>query len=240
MRLYDNSHPLHYEELKTFYPAWYREILEMDAIWYALGRQLDGVRAGIIQAVDNGFISRADVETVTALENFLYIPYDGTRSIEERRMLVATYFLGHGHIGEKEIKQIVGTFTKAACQVSFANSRIEVMITWSPHDAPLLLACLIFLLTKIPAHLRLGALTKVTPEITTTNQHHANTAGVQHRIIFDAPSPKDLVFAEHYRANTISLQQKIIFSAPLPPTATLDEQYRANNITLQGGIIIGR
>ena len=33
MRLYDNAYPSTYEEIKTWYPAWYRDVLEMDALW---------------------------------------------------------------------------------------------------------------------------------------------------------------------------------------------------------------
>jgi len=29
MRLYDNAYPSTYEEIKTWYPAWYRDVLEM-------------------------------------------------------------------------------------------------------------------------------------------------------------------------------------------------------------------
>ena len=64
MRLYENSVPNTYDEIKTWYPVWYRDVLEMDALWQALGSQLDKVRNGIIQAIDNNFIDRADTETL--------------------------------------------------------------------------------------------------------------------------------------------------------------------------------
>lgn len=92
MRLYDNAPSSAYEELKTFYPVWYREVLEMDAIWHALGMHLDGLRDGVIKAVDNCFINTANEDTIAQLENFLYITYEGKRTIEERRALVASFF----------------------------------------------------------------------------------------------------------------------------------------------------
>lgn len=33
--LYPNGFPSAYEELKTFYPVFYRDVFEMDAIWRA-------------------------------------------------------------------------------------------------------------------------------------------------------------------------------------------------------------
>ena len=34
--LYPNGFPSAYEELKTFYPVFYRDVFEMDAIWLSL------------------------------------------------------------------------------------------------------------------------------------------------------------------------------------------------------------
>ena len=106
MRLYDNAPSSAYEELKTFYPVWYREVLEMDAIWHALGMHLDGLRDGVIKAVDNCFINTANEDTIAQLENFLYITYEGKRTIEERRALVASFFIGNGHIGNRKSKNL--------------------------------------------------------------------------------------------------------------------------------------
>ena len=44
--LYDNAYFSVYEEIKRFYPVWYWDVLEMDCIWRAQGKQLDQVRGG--------------------------------------------------------------------------------------------------------------------------------------------------------------------------------------------------
>lgn len=35
MPLYDNAFPSNYDEIKTYYPVWYFDVLEMDAVWRA-------------------------------------------------------------------------------------------------------------------------------------------------------------------------------------------------------------
>ena len=44
--LYPNGFPSAYEELKTFYPVFYRDVFEMDAIWRAAGGGLDEIEDG--------------------------------------------------------------------------------------------------------------------------------------------------------------------------------------------------
>lgn len=45
--LYPNGFPSAYEELKTFYPVFYRDVFEMDAIWRAAGGGLDEIEDGV-------------------------------------------------------------------------------------------------------------------------------------------------------------------------------------------------
>lgn len=156
MTIYSNTYADCYEELKTYYPVWYREILEMDAVWQVFGRQLDGLRAGIDRVVNNNFIYHADLDTLAKWEEFLQIPYDASRPVKERQRLVASFFAGTGHFGAVEIKEVVSTFTPSPCSVTFADSTIGVSITRDVEDTFLLSDCYWILLKKIPAHLGLN------------------------------------------------------------------------------------
>ena len=99
MGLYDNAWPHVYEEIRRFYPVWYRDVLEMDAIWRAQGVELDGVRATVEALIDNGYIMTADLRTIASLEAFLHINPSPGQTLQERRQVVATYVRGQDHIG---------------------------------------------------------------------------------------------------------------------------------------------
>lgn len=163
MKLYENAWPSKYEEIKTWYPVWYREVLEMDAIWRAFGRQLDAVQAGIIQSVDNNFIDYADAQAISKLEAFLGVTYDGPRTLTERRNVVKAFILGNGHIGQKEIKELVSVFTNGDIQVALVGGKIEVTVTRDFGDRFNLYDCHLVLDPRIPAHLALGLVDNLLP-----------------------------------------------------------------------------
>lgn len=156
MGLYDNAWPHVYEEIKRFYPVWYRDVLEMDAIWRAQGTELDGVRATVEALIDNGYIMTADLRTIISLEAFLHIHPTPSQTLQERRQVVATYVRGQDHIGAPEIKSIAGAFTSGVVDVEFALGVISVMVSHPVTETFDLDACRALLLTRIPAHLALA------------------------------------------------------------------------------------
>lgn len=155
MGLYDNAWPHVYEEIRRFYPVWYRDVLEMDAIWRAQGVELDGVRATVEALIDNGYIMTADLHTIASLEAFLHINPSPGQTLQERRQVVATYVRGQDHIGAPEIKSIAGAFTSGVVDVEFALGIISVMVSHPVEEAFNLEACKELLLSRIPAHLAL-------------------------------------------------------------------------------------
>lgn len=163
MRLYENSPSKTYDEIKTWYPVWYRNISEMDALWQALGIQLDKARDGIIQAVNNNFIDRADAETLSKLEKFFRISYSSPRTIIERRNMLKALKLGQNHIGQKEIKELISIFTGGKIDVAFARGVIEIAVTRDFSDKFNLHDCNTILSGKVPAHLRLSMIDRLLP-----------------------------------------------------------------------------
>lgn len=155
MRLYDNAYSSVYEEFKTYYPVWYRDVLEMDAIWQAYGIQMDDAQKGISQAVNNNFIMKTDAANIAKLERFLYITYDGARTLNERRTMVASFVIGHGHFGEREIKEILSLFTDGEVSVDLIGGTVEISVTREISDRFNLSDCLFIMHKRIPAHLGL-------------------------------------------------------------------------------------
>lgn len=166
MQLYENAYPSNYEELKTYYPVWYRDVLEMDAIWQAMGHQLDGIQSGIVRAVDNCFIETADESTIKETEDYLEITYFGSLTLEERRALIKSNIIGSGKMSSTKIKEIVRTFTNAECEVSLNTGEINIEITFTenpgnPSDYVDTLRST--LEKKLPAHLKLTLQYALTP-----------------------------------------------------------------------------
>lgn len=169
MLLYDNAYPSVYEEIKTWYPVWYRDVLEMDAIWRVWGGQLDEIQAGIIQAIDNNFINHCDIQTLGKFEEFLGIQYDGARTVDERRRAIRAYFIGGNHIGKKEIQELISIFTDgAASELEFAPSketgknRLTIYVDRKPGPQIRYGDIFAALGRKIPAHLVFELMLKYT------------------------------------------------------------------------------
>jgi hypothetical protein len=137
----------------------------MDAIWRAAGGGLDEIEDGVDTVVNNNFVSLMDTDALAQMETFLGIPLNQKRTLEARRKLVASYFIGGNHIGSPEIKDIVFRYTGVSPSVGFKNSRIYVKLfpkdnsTFLPSDV---MECL---KRKIPAHLSLSLVLAYIPDL---------------------------------------------------------------------------
>ena len=163
--LYPNGFPSTYEEIKTFYPVFYRDVFEMDAIWRAAGGGLDEIEDGVDAVTNNTLVSLMDADSLTKMENFLGTQPNESRTLDDRRKSVASYFIGLNHIGSPEIKDIVFRYTGVSPSVGFKNSRIYVKLfpkdnsTFLPSDV---MECL---KRKIPAHLSLSLVLTYIPDL---------------------------------------------------------------------------
>ena len=156
MLIYENAWPSTYEEFKTWYPVWYRDILEMDAIWQVLGGQMDKVQALLVWMVDSNFIDHADASMIARLENFLGIVHPYPRTLVERRAVLRGFTIGRGHMGRPRIIELISIFTAGEIDVSFTRpGRINVAVTrdfgdmFNLHDINMIIG------HRIPSHLSL-------------------------------------------------------------------------------------
>jgi hypothetical protein len=108
-----------YEELITYYPKFYRDVLEMQAILKAEGKMLDAFMDGVSTIFDDCFIDTMDEQTLSQLEDFLNIKLYKTRTLEERRRLLKTFFVGHGKLSAEQIAQTVAAYTNSEVDVYF-------------------------------------------------------------------------------------------------------------------------
>lgn len=106
-----------YERIKRFTPIYYQDITEMNAIYTVDGQMLDQLDCHINEVKSNMHICTADDFTITKLEEFIGIKTDVQKSLDERRGMVNSYFIGFGKISKTKIKDIIYSFTGAGCTI---------------------------------------------------------------------------------------------------------------------------
>lgn len=159
MKFYDKYYENNYEELITYYPRFYREVFEMVEILKANGRIDDELEANIEQTYLNNFIDFADEATIAKLEKFLMIGLNKSRTLEERRRLVKSYFVGFGKVSASMLAEMIQSYTGAGVESRFETSDEEgnntLYINFQRGKEPTLYMSDINLLLgkKIPAHI---------------------------------------------------------------------------------------
>ena len=119
MRIEDNMPTSWHDEMASWFPDWYRNVREMDAVWYVWGKLLDELQKDMIQLLDNFFITRCDEETVKFWESFMHIKFAVEHTIEYRKRYIMTHFSGFGKCSATQIKNIIKQYTGSGSSVSF-------------------------------------------------------------------------------------------------------------------------
>ena len=163
MKFYDKYFANNFEELITYYPRFYRDVFEMVEILKAHGRIADEMESNIEQTYLNSFVDYADEETIEKLEKFLMIGLNKNRTLEERRRLVKSYFVGFGKVSASMIAEMIQSYTGASVDIKFEPFDDErnnmLYIHFQRGDEPTLYMSDINLLLskKIPAHIQYQA-----------------------------------------------------------------------------------
>lgn len=108
-----------YEELLSYYPRYYRNVTEMCAILKAEGDIADKLEENIEQVFDNAFIDTADAATIARLERFINLELQKTGTLEERRRIVKSFFVGSGKTSGSMLKSMISAYTNAEVTVNF-------------------------------------------------------------------------------------------------------------------------
>lgn len=175
----DNGFANCYEELKTFYPIFYLDVFEMNAILSAHGKLSDDIISNINLVVDNNFIDNADEATITRLEKFLWLDTDKTRPLEERKRLVFSFFVGYGKISASKIKDMVRSFTDADSTVTFepgdeaGNNYLTIIIERGKVEKLFFADIATVLFKKLPAHISYKTIVRYSfPSVVSAKRKH--------------------------------------------------------------------
>lgn len=160
MKFYDKYWESNYDELITYYPRYYRDVLEMVEILKAHGGIADDLEDNIEQVYLNNFIDYADEATILELERFLGIGLNKQRSLEERRRLVKSFFVGFGKVSATMLEEMIESYTgaevKSRFEITDEAGNNTLYLDFERGDVETLyMSDIIFLLgKKIPAHIR--------------------------------------------------------------------------------------
>ena len=91
----------------------------MCAILKAEGAIADKLEENVEQVFDNAFIDTADAATIARLERFINLELQKTGTLEERRRLVKSFFVGSGKISGSMLKSMISAYTNAEVTVNF-------------------------------------------------------------------------------------------------------------------------
>lgn len=160
MKFYNKYYGNNYEELITYYPRFYRDVFEMVEILKAHGRIADELEGNIEQVYLNNFIDYADEETIEKLEKFLSVGLNKSRTLEERRRFVKSYFVGFGKVSASMLAEMIQSYTGASVECYFEPFDDErnnmLYINFQRGEEPTLYMSDINLLLgkKVPAHIK--------------------------------------------------------------------------------------
>lgn len=152
VKLYPPERRSGYEELLSYYPRYYWEVFEMQAILKYFGCLCDELEKQTEQAFLNYFLKEADEETCQHWEDVLNIPYTEGRSLEERRAVILGKLCSRDHIGEPEIRDTIAAYTPNEVWVDFDLGIIYIIIQGEVFDEMSLIKTLY---EKVPAHLKI-------------------------------------------------------------------------------------
>lgn len=148
-----------YEELITYYPKFYRDVLEMKAILESEGKLADDMENNIEQVFNNCFIDTADENTIGNLEKFLSLGLYKQRSLEERRRLVKSLFVGGGKISASMISEMIAAYTGAPVSCRFepfdeyGNNKLYIDFNRGKEKTLYISDILALVEKRIPAHI---------------------------------------------------------------------------------------
>lgn len=163
MSMFNPYWKCNYDELITFYPRYYRDVLEMDAILHAEGKLADGIQNGIDLMLLNNFIESADDDTITKLEEFLGLSLMKQRTLDEKRRFIKSVIAGQGKVSASRISEMIRAYTGADTECEFypfdeeKNNRLDVRFERGSESVIYASDIYTLLAKMLPAHIEYRA-----------------------------------------------------------------------------------
>jgi hypothetical protein len=115
-----------YEELKSYQPLWWSQILEMRANNAFAGYTLEQMADALEQMVKDQFFDTCSEYMLERVELWMGLTGYGAMTIEERRNLVKASWIGNQKVNRSSIQALVMAYCGCSSEVHFTN---EVVIS---------------------------------------------------------------------------------------------------------------
>ena len=169
MKFYQRYFDDNYKELITYYPHFYSDVFEMREILKAHGKIADKLEHNIERTYLNSFIDYADEATISKLEKFLLIGLNRERTLEERRRLVKSYFIGFGKVSATMLKEMIYNYSRSNTRIyfepsdNFKNNTLYIYIYLNHNRKEIYIDDIKQMLKKkIPAHINFDTIFQFT------------------------------------------------------------------------------
>ena len=159
MRFLDNTPDSYHEELKSYFPAWYSRVKEMDAIWKITGEMLDEFKADMLKGIQNASLATCDVDTIRKLQDWAGASFNTAMTDDIIRMLFYMQIAGFGKCSRSKIIRLMRQLLGTESDVSFVpynengDHVLKIFVNigdsenWDPDDIEMLLDRI------VPAHI---------------------------------------------------------------------------------------
>lgn len=131
MNVFNNQQRSGYDEISSYGPNFYKEILEMDTIYRLAGMLADMQASDMEYTVSSVFLNHMDDATFSRYEAFLGIVKDPDKTLKERKAYVSALQLGSGKISKDKIISIVNQFVECDCTVVLDGSELYINMTFA-------------------------------------------------------------------------------------------------------------
>lgn len=205
-----------YEELLSYGPLFYRDLLEMDTNYRFAGKTLDVGAEGLEKLMQDQFIDTADEETISRWEKWLNLLPDSQTDLEYRRKRVKLFWNGGDKFSGSLIKSIVKNYT--GCDET-PSVRMTTRLTISvqiKEENQVYISDLEALIEKMkPAHI----LAEVLLISTTKIKFHTNITPIFQRtnkgIILTSEGEEFLGYARQVITQTSLMEERYSGAAPV-------------------------
>ena len=127
--VFNNQQRSGYEELLSYGPNYYKNLLEMDVNYRFAGSMLDIMADKLELLMNDQFIDFMDEPTLSRVERWLNISYDATKNLEDRRKTVKLFWNCGYKLCGRMIKSMVMSYTGSKDPPSVKmTDRLEISI----------------------------------------------------------------------------------------------------------------
>lgn len=156
IRLLASGGTLEGNKMRDYYPEFIKQIQDIMAVTYAVGVELDHLRAREIELTNNGFLYFMDESRTAEWEKALGMSYNETDTLDDRRKAVVARLRTKNKLNSETIHKIVTTFTGGTATISFEDGVLTVNIKPPANNVEFNLDTVTYELQKnVPAHLSL-------------------------------------------------------------------------------------